>query len=182
MNEYEHIWYIIITQYLGDKDIYLLCRAFPWIMDRLVICERICYSYEITNKFICCICFARFKDYMTLNRHRFSMHGTKKWDMSIDYGFTVKTPAGRYKCSMCTEEVHFSKIGRWKKHMYNHHEPISCSSCGLYKIGYYTYREHRGIEKKHKCDQCPNTYYWKNSLRYHLKSQHPNWSLMYDTV
>ena len=172
MNKYEHIWYLIISQYLEDVDVYSLCRTYPWILDRFQLCHRICYWYETTAKHSCMICFARFIYYYELANHCFAVHDRRVYGTAIDLNFTVKISEGRYKCSFC--EVSFTKIGRWRTHIHYRHEPIACSCCGRNLIGYYAYRMHQccAEQKAYRCSQCSKAYYWKNSLMHHINSKH----------
>ena len=189
-----HVWYRIIGKYLQDQDVYYLCVAFPIIKDEFpLLCNSICYEYEMKNPYACEWCFIRFQEYTD----EYYFHNADCKEASpekIDYFFPIlkgknrqqqqqrhsffvlQTPSKRYKCSLCRREYSEPTLSKLRQHMYNEHKHIPCLYCLKYWRGYYLFRAHQytvhSVPKGFTCTICHKQYYSKSSLRRHQKKGH----------
>lgn len=108
------------------------------------------------SKLTCNLCKITFKDFLSLNKHKRTHEGEK-----------------RFRCDVCPSRFFNASHLKVHKRLHTGVRPFVCNTCGksyveASKLKAHS-RKHTG-EKPYKCDVCPMTFAWSAALNRHKRT------------
>ena len=144
--EHEHVRMAVTTDDLACDDLYLVCDENE---------RKVALGDEITYKFCCQFCSAKFDKEASL------------------YGHMNTHKEVLFTCQLCPQT--FSSLKLYRKHGREHTgstHPFQCKDCGFKfdrhsQLKYHVDKKHNNVVK-FKCDICDKGFYKESDLRSHL--------------